>query len=64
MSRPKNNLAYTEINARPRTISSKPSVGLSSRNNKVVQNKLGAMDADAAQDNGDVNLENATGTQF
>lgn len=64
MSRPKTNLAYTEINARPRTISSKPNVGLTSRNNKVVQNKLAGIDADASQDNGDVNLENATGTQF
>lgn len=64
MSRPKNNLAYTEINARPRTISSKPSVGLPNRNNKLVQNKLAKMDADATQDHGDVNLENSTGTEF
>jgi len=64
MSRKKNNLAYTELNARPRTISSKPSVGLPNPNNKLVQNKLAAMDANAAQDAGDVNPENATGTEF
>lgn len=64
MSRPKTHLAYTEVNARPRTISVKSKAGKSSGDSKAVENKLDDMNKKASQDHGKFYLENATQTEF